>query len=153
MEMAERIEAGTGGICRFDGGSGQPRGLRGSFQALVQIRGKALARNQDKLFAYPRRTFSRPPTSAITERLRTVLGQVTNLPGELHPLGSDHSYAARAAAASLSSGRAPAGNLVGSGSWSPWRKKRRNLKARTPWRSSPRACRTIAERAAAPQSA
>lgn len=98
LEMAERIEAGTGGIAAsteiLDSPSDPQR-----FQALVQIRGKALARNQNKLFAILRDIFSAPDFSDH-ERLRTVLGQVrTTLENSIPSSG--HSYAARAAAANL----------------------------------------------------
>lgn len=99
MEMAERIEAGTGGISASTEVLENPEDPR-QFQALVQIRGKALVRNQDKLFAILADIFSAPDFSD-KERLRTVLGQIkTSLENSIPSAG--HSYAARAAAASLS---------------------------------------------------
>uniref|UniRef100_UPI003D1C14E3 insulinase family protein n=1 Tax=Geoalkalibacter halelectricus TaxID=2847045 RepID=UPI003D1C14E3 len=99
MEMAERIEAGTGGIAASTEILEDPRDTS-RFQALVQIRGKALVRNQDKLFGILSDIFAAPDFSD-RDRLRTVLGQIkTTLENSIPSSG--HSYAARAAAARLS---------------------------------------------------
>lgn len=99
LEMAERMEAGTGGISASTEVLEDPTDPR-RFQALVQIRGKALERNQDKLFALLGDICAAPDFSD-RERLRTVLGQIrTTLENSIPSAG--HSYAARAAAANLS---------------------------------------------------
>lgn len=104
LEMAERMEASTGGIQAGTEILEDPQSLD-HFQAVVEIKGKALVRNQDKLFGILTDICT---TADFTDlkRLHTVLNQVrANLENSIP--GSGHSYAARAAAARLT----PAGQL------------------------------------------
>jgi hypothetical protein len=104
LEMAERLEAGTGGIQAGTEILDHPE-LAGSFQGVIELRGKALVRNQDKLFGLLA-DFCTAPDFSDLNRLHTVVNQVrANLDNSIP--GSGHSYAARAAAARLS----PAGRL------------------------------------------
>ena len=72
---------------------------------VITLKGKALVRNQEKLFALLS-DFCTAPDFGDLDRLHTVINQVrANLDNSIP--GSGHSYAARAAAARLS----PAGRL------------------------------------------
>ncbi len=104
LQMAERLEAATGGISLNTDILEDPADFR-QFQALISLRGKALTRNAEPLFAILT-DICRAPDFTDLERLRTVLNQVrTNLDNAIP--GSGHSYAARAAAGRLT----PAGAL------------------------------------------
>jgi Zn-dependent M16 (insulinase) family peptidase len=104
LEMAERMEAGTGGLQAGTEILEDPQSLEG-FQAVVEIKGKALVRNQEKLFGILADLCTAPDFTDLT-RLHTVVNQVrANLDNSIP--GSGHSYAARAAAGRLT----PAGRL------------------------------------------
>jgi hypothetical protein len=104
LEMAERMEAGTGGIQAGTEILDNPNSLDHSL-AVVEIKGKALVRNQEKLFGILADLCTAPDFTDLT-RLHTVVNQVrANLDNSIP--GSGHSYAARAAAARLT----PAGRL------------------------------------------
>jgi Zn-dependent M16 (insulinase) family peptidase len=104
LAMAERMEAGTGGIQAGTEILEDPQSLD-HFQAVIEIKGKALVRNQEKLFGLLADLCSAPDFTDLT-RLHTVINQVkANLDNSIP--GSGHSYAARAAAARLT----PAGRL------------------------------------------
>ncbi|HEY7745941.1 MAG TPA: insulinase family protein, partial [Desulfuromonadales bacterium] len=104
LEMAERMEAGTGGLQAGTEILEDPQSLEG-FQAVVEIKGKALVRNQEKLFGILADLCTAPDFTNLT-RLHTVVNQVrANLDNSIP--GSGHSYAARAAASLLT----PAGRL------------------------------------------
>lgn len=96
--LAERIEAGTGGIAAGIEILEDPHAL-GPFTASFELRGKALARKQPELFAILG-DLCRAADFSDLERLRTVIGQVRASMENSIP-GSGHSYAARAAAAGL----------------------------------------------------
>jgi Zn-dependent M16 (insulinase) family peptidase len=102
--IAERIEAGTGGISASPEVLENPQDTE-QIKALIQVKGKALARNQDKLFDLLGDLLSAPDFSDL-DRLATVLGQIRASLENSIP-ASGHSYAARAAAARLR----PAGRL------------------------------------------
>jgi presequence protease len=98
-DMAERITAATGGVGAGTAVLEDPNRL-GEFKALVEVEGKALVRNQEKLFEILSDLFGAPDFSDH-ERLSTVFNQLkTNLENSLPSAG--HRYAARFAAASLS---------------------------------------------------
>jgi presequence protease len=99
LDMAERIEAETGGI---HGGCEileHPDNSARFISSLV-IKGKALNHKADKLFEILTDLCTAPDFTNL-ERLHTVLNQLrTSLENSIS--GSGHSYAARAAAAQLS---------------------------------------------------
>lgn len=103
-EMAERIEAATGGI-----GAGallldDPAAL-GPFRVRLALSAKALVRNQGPLFDILTDLLTAPDFTDL-DRIATVLGQLrVNLENSIPNVG--HRYAARVAAASLT----PAGQL------------------------------------------
>lgn len=98
MEMAERIEAHTGGI----GASAnvwEDLTDIDNFSSVVEISGKALVRNHGKLFEILKDMFISPDFRDL-ERLHTVIGQVkTSLENSVP--GSGHSYARGLAARHL----------------------------------------------------
>ncbi|PLX93863.1 MAG: peptidase M16 [Desulfuromonas sp.] len=98
LEMAERIEAGTGGVRASIDVLDDIANLD-QYQALVRLRGKALVRNVDKLAAI---LVDLATSADFTnkERLATVIGQIKSSWENAIP-GSGHSYAARAAAGHL----------------------------------------------------
>ena len=97
-ELAERIAAATGGIRAGVELLEHPERI-GDFRALAEVEGKALDRNQKKLFGILRDLFVEPDFSD-RDRLHTVLNQLrTNLENSIPTMG--HRYAARAAAAGL----------------------------------------------------
>lgn len=102
-EMARRISAHTGGIRAGFTILDDPFGLE-NYNASVEIKGKALVRNQEKMFEILGDLF-RSPDFEDLDRLRTVISQV-KISMENSIPGSGHSYAARAAAAGLT----PAGS-------------------------------------------
>jgi presequence protease len=103
LQMAERLEAATGGISLSTDILEAPVDFR-QLQAVISLRGKALVRNAGPLFTILA-DLSRAPDFTDLERLRTVLNQVrTNLDNSIP--GSGHSYAARAAASRLTPGGA-----------------------------------------------
>ncbi|MEJ2699290.1 MAG: insulinase family protein [Desulfuromonadales bacterium] len=101
QEMAERMAAATGGIRANAAILENPECLDG-FGTLVEIRGKALVRNQDRMFEIFSDLFSAADFTDLA-RLHTVINQVkTNLDNSIP--GSGHSYAARGAARGLTAG-------------------------------------------------
>ncbi|MBI5440744.1 MAG: insulinase family protein [Deltaproteobacteria bacterium] len=97
-EIAERIAASTGGVAAGTTILDDPERL-GAFGAIVEIEGKALVRNQTRLFAILRDLF-RSSEFTDLERIHTIFNQLkTNLENSLPNLG--HRYAARLAASSL----------------------------------------------------
>lgn len=101
LEMSERITAGTGGLQAHAVVLENPLSLD-DCQVAVEIRGKALLRNQGRLFDILGDIFRAPDFSDL-KRLHTVIVQLkTSLENSVP--GSGHSYAARAAAAALSAG-------------------------------------------------
>jgi len=96
---AERIESATGGI-QFSTETLQALDGVDSFRPVVEVRAKALVRNQDRLVSLLA-DLCATPDFHDPDRLRTLLGQFrVNLENAV--VGSGHSYAARAAAACLS---------------------------------------------------
>jgi len=98
LEMAERIEAGTGGI-RASLEILDDIASLDQYQPLLRLRGKALTRNVDKLAAILADVATSADFSDL-ERLATVIGQIKTSWENAIP-GSGHSYAARAAAGHL----------------------------------------------------
>ena len=97
-EMAERMEAATGGIHARVTILDAPESLASS-RDLLALKGKALIRNQEKLFEILG-DLCRAPDFTDCKRLHTVLNQVrTSLENSIP--GSGHSYAARSAAGGL----------------------------------------------------
>lgn len=97
-EMAERVAAVTGGIRAGTSILDDPRALD-RYDATVEIKGKALTRNQEPMFGILTDYFGAPDFTDL-ERLYTVIGQVkTSLENSIP--GSGHSYAARSASARL----------------------------------------------------
>lgn len=103
LDIARRIEAGTGGISLGTEILEHPE-QAGRFQALVTLKGKALVRNQDKLFGLLVDLVTAPDFSDLA-RLHTVINQVkTSLENSIP--GSGHSYASRSAASGLTASAA-----------------------------------------------
>jgi len=98
-EMAERIEAHTGGISLSSEILNDPD-QPDRFQALVSIRGKALNSKQEQLFAILSDVINAADFNDI-DRIRTVLLQIQTSFENSIP-GSGHLFAARAGAAKLS---------------------------------------------------
>jgi Zn-dependent M16 (insulinase) family peptidase len=95
------MEAATGGIHARTLILDEPDHLEGT-QALIYIKGKALIRNQQKMFNILG-DFFRAPDFTDLKRLHTVLNQVKTSIENSIP-GSGHTYAARGAACSLTPG-------------------------------------------------
>jgi hypothetical protein len=101
LAMAERIAAVTGGVQANAGVLSDPFSLD-RFQMAVEIRSKALMRNQGRMFDILA-DLCRAPDFTDLKRLHTVINQLkTSLENSIPASG--HNYAARAAAASLSAG-------------------------------------------------
>lgn len=99
LEMAARIEAATGGIQATTEVLEVPSNAA-DYAAHLVLKGRALLRNQEPLFAILAELCTAPDFSDL-QRLHTVLNQVrTSLENSIP--GSGHSYAARAAAGHLS---------------------------------------------------
>jgi presequence protease len=97
-EMAERMAAATGGIRAGSAVHDDVHSLD-RFQAITELKGKALLRNQGSLFDILA-DYAAAPDFTDLPRLQTVLGQVKiNLENSIPSSG--HSYASRAAAAGL----------------------------------------------------
>ncbi|HKK00589.1 MAG TPA: insulinase family protein, partial [Desulfuromonadales bacterium] len=103
LAMAERMEAGTGGILAGTLILESPQTLR-DFTGGIELKGKALVRNQDKLFGILL-DFCRAPDFTDLGRLQTVIGQMKTALENSIP-SSGHSYAARAGAGHLSAAAA-----------------------------------------------
>ncbi len=101
LEMAERMEAATGGISFRTAILEAPQHLDGA-RSLVEIKAKALERNQQKMFGILSDIFAGPDFTD-RQRLHTVINQIkTSLENSIP--GSGHSYAARSAASRLTPG-------------------------------------------------
>lgn len=101
LEMAERMSAATGGIRASASILESPEAMDAP-RTIVTVRGKALRRNQDKMFAILTDLFTAPDFSDLT-RLHTVINQVKTSMENSIP-GSGHTYAARLAASQLTAG-------------------------------------------------
>jgi Zn-dependent M16 (insulinase) family peptidase len=99
LTIARRITAHTGGIRLGTNLLEDPTDLDRA-RAVVDLRAKALDANQEAMLALLADLLTAPDFTDL-ERLRTVIGQVRVTLENSIP-GSGHSYAARAAAASLS---------------------------------------------------
>ncbi len=99
VEMSERMEAETGGLHFFTEIHDSPTEAD-SFTAVVGVRGKALIRKQEQLFAIMADYCTAVDFTDI-KRLRTVLMQILTSFENSIP-GSGHLYAVRAGAARLS---------------------------------------------------
>jgi hypothetical protein len=100
LEMAERVTGATGGVQASAAIFDSPKSLD-EFQLAVELRGKALQRNQQKMFEILR-DFCTAPDFSDLKRLHTVLQQMkTSLENSVP--GSGHSYASRVAGGSLTS--------------------------------------------------
>ncbi len=97
-EMAERMEAATGGIHARTVILDVPDRLD-RVQSLVTIKGKALVRNQSRMFEILG-DICRAPDFTDLKRLHTVINQVKASLENSIP-GAGHSYAARSAASGL----------------------------------------------------
>ena len=104
MQMAEEMEAVTGGIQARTSLLEDPADLE-SFQAGIQVKGKALLRNLPALFDLLADLCLTPDFSDL-QRLQTVLNQI-KISLENSVPSSGHTYAARSAAACLT----PVGRL------------------------------------------
>ena len=98
LAMSRRITAATGGIRLGTNLLESPLDLD-RMQPTIEVKGKALDRNQGELCTILRDLLTAPDFSDLG-RLRTVIGQVRTAMENSIP-GSGHSFAARAAAASL----------------------------------------------------
>ncbi len=97
-EMAERIAAATGGLRAATAILDDPYGLEG-FRPALEVKGKALVRNQGRMFGILADFFTAPDFSDHA-RLHTVLNQVkVSMENSIPSAG--HSYAARIAAGRL----------------------------------------------------
>lgn len=103
LEMAQRISAATGGIRANSMIIEDPDGLD-RVRTVLEVRGKALVRNREKLFGILGDIFQAPDFDDL-QRLHTVINQM-RISLENSIPGSGHSYAARHAASSLSAGAA-----------------------------------------------
>ncbi|MEJ2200364.1 MAG: insulinase family protein [Desulfuromonadaceae bacterium] len=97
-EMAERMEASTGGIQARSLILDEPDRLD-RLQALIYVKGKALNRNQAAMFDILGDLFQAPDFSDL-QRLHRVLNQTKTFIENAIP-GSGHSFAARNAASGL----------------------------------------------------
>jgi presequence protease len=98
LTMSRRITAATGGIRFTTNLLEDPHDLD-RMRPVLEFKGKALDRNQQTLCQIAKDLLTAPDFSNI-ERLRTVIGQIhTSLENAIP--GAGHTYAARAAAASL----------------------------------------------------
>lgn len=98
LAMTRRISAATGGIRLATNLLPDPANLD-RVRAVVDLKGKALERNQAKLSELLVDMLTRPDFSDLT-RLKTVIGQVKSSM-ENSITGAGHSFAARAAASGL----------------------------------------------------
>ncbi len=98
-DMAERMEAVTGGIFLRTVVLDNPVDITGTQQGIVTLKGKALVRNQGKMLEIIRDIFTAPDFTDL-KRLHTVINQVKTSMENSIP-SSGHSYAARSAASQL----------------------------------------------------
>jgi len=101
MEMAERLEAGTGGIHFHPVVIESPHELDRPRPG-IQVRSKALVRNMDRMFSILSDLFKAPDFSDL-DRVRTVLNQMKSSLENSIP-SSGHTYAARRGASTLTLG-------------------------------------------------
>ncbi len=104
LEMAERIAAATGGLRAGISILDDPGSLD-NFRAFIEIKGKALLRNQAPMFDILRDIFTAPDFTDL-KRLHTVSNQIRVALENSIP-GSGHSYASRSAGSALT----PAGRF------------------------------------------
>ncbi len=98
LEMAERVAAATGGVQASAAIFDSPVSLD-DFRLAVELRGKALLRNQQSMFEILK-DFCTAPDFSDLKRLHTVLQQIkTSLENSVP--GSGHSYASRVAGGAL----------------------------------------------------
>jgi Zn-dependent M16 (insulinase) family peptidase len=98
LAMARRISAATGGIRLTTNLLPNPASLD-KVRAVIDLRGKALVRNQAKLGEILVDMLTAPDFTDLT-RLKTVIGQIkTSMENSI--AGNGHSFAARAAASGL----------------------------------------------------
>ncbi len=100
LAMSRRISAATGGVRLSTNFLQRPDDLD-QLNPVVELKGKVLDRNQDALGEILTDLLTAPDFSDL-ERLKTVIGQVRVSMENSIP-GAGHSFAARAAAASLTS--------------------------------------------------
>lgn len=100
LQMAERISAATGGVSASATVICDPASLD-RFDIAFEVKSKALLRNQPAMFDILTDLFAAPDFSDL-QRLHTVINQLS-VSLENGVSGSGHSYAARSAAAALSS--------------------------------------------------
>jgi len=98
LAMSRRVTAATGGI-RFGTNLLESPVDLDTVNPVLELKGKALDRNQEKLCGIIADMLTAPDFSDLA-RLRTVIGQVRTSMENSIP-GAGHSFAARAAAASL----------------------------------------------------
>ena len=98
LAMSRRISAFTGGVRLGTNILENPRDLN-SMQPVIELRGKALDRNQEQLIEILTDMLSAPDFTDHT-RLRTVINQVRTSMENSVP-GAGHSFAARCAASGL----------------------------------------------------
>jgi len=98
LAMSRRITAATGGI-RFGTNLLESPADLDVMHPVLEVKGKALDRNQEKLCGIIADMLTAPDFTDL-DRLRTVIGQVRTSMENSIP-GAGHSFAARAAAASL----------------------------------------------------
>ncbi len=101
LEMAQRMEAATGGISFRTSVIEAPQNL-GQARGFIELKAKALERNQEKMFGILADICGAPDFSD-RERLRTVVNQMKASLENSIP-GAGHSYAARSAASGLTAG-------------------------------------------------
>ncbi len=101
LQMAERLEAVTGGISSRTSLLDNPTDLD-SFTASFEVKGKSLVRNSEALFELLRDILLAPDFTDL-QRLHTVLNQL-KISLENSVPQSGHTYAARTAAACLTPG-------------------------------------------------
>jgi len=98
LAMSRRITAATGGI-RFGTNLLESPADLDIMHPVLELKGKALGRNQEKLCGIISDILTAPDFTDL-DRLRTIIGQVRTSMENSIP-GAGHSFAARAAAASL----------------------------------------------------
>jgi Zn-dependent M16 (insulinase) family peptidase len=98
IQMAERKEAGTGGIDAMVSILENPADIN-DYQLFIKLKGKALVQKQDKLFEILKDICLSADFNDL-ERIKTVIGQVRiSMENSIHAAG--HSFAMKAGAAQL----------------------------------------------------
>jgi len=98
LAMSRRITAATGGV-RFGTNILENPASLTDMRPMLEVKGKALDRNQAKLCEIVQDILTAPDFTDL-DRMRTVIGQIRTSMENSIP-GAGHSFAARAAAASL----------------------------------------------------